>query len=193
MKKFVNGLCIYRAAAGIAIVPAMVFGLFSLAAVLFITGAVSDFFDGYLARKYQVTSKLGGVMDQISDKIIVAVAVMMVMVYFGTWWIVVPGIFIILRELYVSGLREWLGSMNMAFPVPSPRFSLGKIKTTVQMIALSGFFITIAMAPIYSIGYEFKIKLLDFSVICFWTATIFSLLSATQYTMRIAEKLKGKL
>ena len=100
---------------------------------IYIFCAVTDFLDGYLARKYGSTSSFGTFLDPISDKIMV-VSVMMALAAFdrldGIW--IVPAIIILSREFMISGLREFLGPRNIKVPVSK----LAKWKTTVQMVAL---------------------------------------------------------
>ncbi len=100
---------------------------------LYIIAAVTDFFDGWVARRYGQVSAFGKFLDPISDKIFV-VSLMLVLVGFerlpGLW--MVPAIIIISREFLISGLREFLGPQNVQIPV-SP---LAKWKTGVQMTAL---------------------------------------------------------
>lgn len=94
---------------------------------------VSDFLDGYIARKWQVESAVGKFLDPISDKIFIAsllVALVGVDRADGVWMI--PVIIILMREFFVSGMREFLGPMNVQLPVSQ----LAKWKTTIQMIAL---------------------------------------------------------
>lgn len=100
---------------------------------LYIMACITDFFDGYVARKMKTVSALGTFLDPIADKIFIA-ALLIVLVGFnridGLWQI--AAIVILGRELMVSGLREFLGPMNIQLPVSR----LAKWKTTVQMIAL---------------------------------------------------------
>ncbi len=100
---------------------------------IYIFCAVTDFFDGYLARKYGTTSGFGTFLDPISDKIFV-VSVLVALATFdrldGIWMI--PGIIILAREFLVSGLREYLGPKNIKVPVSK----LAKWKTGFQMTAL---------------------------------------------------------
>jgi len=99
--------------------------------------AVTDFLDGWIARKYHITSKFGTFLDPISDKIMVA-CLLLVLVGFdrlpGLWMI--PALIIFTREFLISGLREFLGPQNITVPVSK----LAKWKTAVQMVAL-GFLI----------------------------------------------------
>ncbi len=100
---------------------------------IYIFCAVTDFFDGYLARKYGTTSNFGTFLDPISDKIMVA-ALLMTLATFdrldGLW--LIPAIIILSREFMISGLREFLGPQNVKVPVSK----LAKWKTTFQMVAL---------------------------------------------------------
>ncbi len=69
MKRFVNFLSGFRIAAAFAIIPMIMFGWYWTTFIVYVLAAASDFFDGYLAKKYNATSKLGGVMDHIGDKL----------------------------------------------------------------------------------------------------------------------------
>jgi CDP-diacylglycerol---glycerol-3-phosphate 3-phosphatidyltransferase len=129
----------------VAIVPAVVaclfwpnvFSLRWTALGLFVLAAVTDFFDGYLARAWEQQSSLGRMLDPIADKLLVS-AVLMILVADGTIksWSIWAAIIILCREILVSGLREFLAELKV--PVPVSR--VAKWKTTAQMIAL-GFLI----------------------------------------------------
>ncbi len=105
-----------------------------IAFTLFVGAAVTDFFDGWLARKLNATSELGKLMDPIADKLLVAAA-LLVLVWDGViGGISVLAAFIILaREFLVSGLREFLAASQISVPVTQ----LAKWKTTVQLVALA--------------------------------------------------------
>ena len=146
MKAFVNFLSAFRIASAFAIIPTLLLGWYWTSFVLYVLASLSDFFDGYLARKYNCVSKLGGVMDHIGDKLLVAntlIVLSIVLAFilpvfipgYPAWIIIVPTILMISRELYISGLREFLGTQKIEMPVPKARFSMGKIKTTLQMVA----------------------------------------------------------
>jgi cardiolipin synthase len=104
-----------------------------LAMWIFIAGGVSDFLDGYLARAWQQQSALGQMLDPIADKLIVAAALLMLAAD-GTiaGWSLWAGVIILSREILVSGLREFLGTLNVGVPVTK----LAKWKTLVQMVAI---------------------------------------------------------
>ncbi|MEM6780506.1 MAG: CDP-diacylglycerol--glycerol-3-phosphate 3-phosphatidyltransferase [Pseudomonadota bacterium] len=104
------------------------------ALILYIICALTDFFDGWLARKLNAVSDFGTFFDHIADKIFVA-ALLLVMVDLGTLgglWLI-PIAIIISREFFISGLREFLGPKNVKLPASMT----AKWKTTVQMIALA--------------------------------------------------------
>ena len=104
----------------------------SAALAFYIVGAVTDWLDGYLARKNNQITEFGTFLDPISDKIFVATIMLMLVAtdrVDGAWVVLV--IFILVREFTVSGLREFLGPKGIKVPVSA----LAKWKTAVQMIA----------------------------------------------------------
>ena len=195
MKFFVNFLSAFRIAAAFAIIPTLMFGLYWTTFILFVLASISDWFDGFLARKYNVCTKLGGVMDHIGDKLLVVNTLIMLTVMMPVWFIVVPVILMIARELYISGLREFLGTQKIEMPVPKARFSMGKIKTTLQMIAIVAFLLMFAMATLMTTTNSsfvmWTINVLPYiGMWGTWLALVASLWSATQYTFTFAQKLK---
>ncbi len=104
-----------------------------LAFVLYALMGITDYFDGYLARAQGAVSKLGIFLDPIADKIMVAsVILMLVAVRVIADWHVVAALIILLREIAVSGLREFLAEVRVSVPVST----LAKWKTTLQIVAL---------------------------------------------------------
>ena len=112
--------------------------------ILFTVGAVTDFFDGYLARKSNQVSDFGKLMDPIADKIFVATVLIMLI---ATSRVDVTGIIciliILMREFLVSGLREFLAPKNVSLPVTR----LAKIKTTSQMLAIA----LLILSPLFEV------------------------------------------
>ena len=195
MKFFVTFLSAFRIASSFAIIFTMMFGMYWTTFVLFLLAAISDWFDGFLARKYNVCTKLGGVMDHIGDKLLVVNTFILLAAMMPVWFIVVPIIIMIARELYISGLREFLGTQKVEMPVPKARFSMGKIKTTLQMIAIVVFLLLFAIAATIpqtdSRTMVWLINALPYvGILCTWLALVASVWSATQYTFTFAEKLK---
>ena len=102
--------------------------------VLYVIGALTDFADGWVARKYNQTSEFGRFMDPISDKIfVVTILLMLVAVDNVSGIFVLAVIVILMREFLVAGLREFLGPKGISLPV----IKLAKWKTTFQMIAIA--------------------------------------------------------
>ncbi|SDZ01796.1 CDP-diacylglycerol--glycerol-3-phosphate 3-phosphatidyltransferase [Jannaschia faecimaris] len=109
------------------------------ALVLFVTAAVTDWFDGWIAREWNQESRLGAMLDPIADKAMVVIALLVITGFSGmNPWILLPATVILFREVFVSGLREFLGNTAGLLKVTR----LAKWKTTAQMVALSVLFST---------------------------------------------------
>ncbi len=108
------------------------------ALALFVGAAATDYFDGYLARLWKQESKFGAMMDPIADKAMVLIAIMVLTGYSGmNPWLILPATVIIFREVFVSGLREFLGTKAGTLKVTK----LAKWKTTAQMVAIAVLFL----------------------------------------------------
>ncbi|MCQ2562409.1 MAG: CDP-alcohol phosphatidyltransferase family protein [Alphaproteobacteria bacterium] len=196
MKFFVNFLSAFRIAVSFAIIPTIMCKYFILTLILYVLGAISDWFDGYLARKFNCCSKIGGVMDHIGDKLLVTNTLIMLAIMMPVWFIVVPVILMIARELYVSGLREFLGTQKIEMPVPKARFSMGKIKTTCQMISIAMFLLLFVLGELVTpqttnrFIFMMIYHLPQIGIFGLWFSLVASLWSATQYTFTFAQKLK---
>lgn len=125
------------------VVTTLIFGL----------AAATDWLDGYLARKWQQTSAFGAFLDPVADKLIVAVALVLLVQIHATPWIAIPAAIIIGREITISALREWMAELGKRANVAVSK--IGKLKTSVQMFAImlllyqdSLFFL-----PIFAMGY----------------------------------------
>ena len=105
-----------------------------LALTLFVGAAITDYFDGYLARLWKQESKFGAMLDPIADKAMVVIALVVITGFSGmNPWILLPATLIIFREVFVSGLREFLGATAKLLAVTK----LAKWKTTAQMVAIA--------------------------------------------------------
>ena len=141
-----------------------------LAGGLFIVSSISDYFDGYLARVLNQSSKLGTLLDPIADKLLIAsVIVVLVDTNVISNLHVIPAIIILLREIAISGLREFLAKMNTDMPVSR----LAKYKTTFQMVSLS--------ILIISLGFQLNDFLWNLGLVTLWIAAIITLLSGYNY------------
>ncbi len=108
------------------------------ALALFMIAAITDWFDGYLARAWKQESRFGAAMDPIADKAMVVIALVVITGYSGmNPWLILPVAVILFREVFVSGLREFLGSNAKLLKVTN----LAKWKTTFQMVAIAVLFL----------------------------------------------------
>ena len=103
------------------------------AALLFITGCLTDFLDGYVARTYSQVSRLGQFLDPVADKLLISSTLLM-LAGFGrlTHFCLIPSVIIMSREILISSLREYLSNNKVSVVVTK----LAKIKTACQMIAI---------------------------------------------------------
>ncbi|NYT52528.1 MAG: CDP-diacylglycerol--glycerol-3-phosphate 3-phosphatidyltransferase [Candidatus Vesicomyosocius endoextente] len=99
--------------------------------------SVTDYFDGYLARKLDMTSQLGAFLDPVADKLMVSTALILLVDFYPTdthWYISVCALIIISREILVSALREWMGTIGQRSNINVSW--IGKIKTFMQIFAI---------------------------------------------------------
>ncbi|MGB3727541.1 MAG: CDP-diacylglycerol--glycerol-3-phosphate 3-phosphatidyltransferase [Glaciecola sp.] len=143
-------------------------------AFIFWLAAITDWFDGYLARKLQQSSPFGAFLDPVADKLIVAAALLMITHEYASVWITVPAIILLMREIYISALREWMSSIGASETVKVS--FIGKAKTTVQMLALIGLLSGLE----YFMG--FPIYWVTLGKILLYIAAILSLWSMVVYT-----------
>lgn len=107
----------------------------ALATFIFWFAALTDWFDGYLARKLQQQSSLGAFIDPLADKLMVISALLIILTkHPDNNWLLFSSLIIISREIFISSLREWMSSMGKADVVAVSFF--GKAKTVAQMFAL---------------------------------------------------------
>ena len=103
-------------------------------AVIFTIAAITDWLDGYLARRLGQTTAFGAFLDPVADKLVVAVALVLLVEVHASAALAVPAIVIVGREIVVSALREWMAQYSRMRSVTVS--FLGKVKTTFQMIAI---------------------------------------------------------
>lgn len=160
--------------ARIAIIPlciglwyAEIAALYGWLCVVFIAASLTDFLDGYLARKWNVTSPMGAMLDPMADKLLVATLLILL-----THDAQIPPlitIVILLREIFIAGLRECLALQHIALPVSRG----GKWKTALQLIALS---LLLYALSVHNDG------LRDIATILLALSAGFALVSALHYT-----------
>jgi CDP-diacylglycerol--glycerol-3-phosphate 3-phosphatidyltransferase len=123
-----------------------------LACAVFVLGALTDWLDGWIARRYDMYSAFGAFLDPVADKLAVAFALFLVTQKHHTAWIAILSAIIVGREITISALREWMAQMGAHGLVKVA--ALGKIKTIVQMVAISFvlFYEDLFGIPIFRIG-----------------------------------------
>lgn len=104
------------------------------AAMLFGAAALTDWLDGYLARRLGQTTPFGAFLDPVADKLIVVTALLLLIDSHSSLWLTLPAIVIVGREIVISALREWMAEMNSRGVVAVSW--LGRAKTTIQMVAI---------------------------------------------------------
>ena len=105
------------------------------AGFLFALAALTDWLDGYLARRLNQTTPFGAFLDPVADKLIVVSALIVLVTYHHTAWLTIPSLIIVGREIVISALREWMAEINDSVAVAVSY--LGKVKTTLQMVAIT--------------------------------------------------------
>ena len=147
---------------------------YALGFALYCLMGITDYFDGYLARAQGTVSKLGQFLDPIADKIMIAAVILMLV---GTrhepasitGLHLVPALVILLREIAVSGLREFLAELRVSLPVSR----LAKYKTTFQIVALGAL---ILAGAVPQLGW---VK--DVGLVSLWAAAVLTLVTGWDY------------
>ena len=143
----------------------------ALAAAIFAAATITDFLDGFLARKFDLISNLGKVLDPIADKALVVIALLAIAANSGLDpWFLIPSTAIVFREIFIAGLREQMSSSSAELGTTG----IGKTKAATQMAAI--FMLLLAPAlPGLAGSMEF------IGLILLWTAAMLSAVSAANY------------
>lgn len=107
---------------------------FPVSAAIFGLAGITDWLDGYIARKYELTTAFGAFLDPVADKLMVAVALALLIELHSSVWFTLPAAVIIGREIVISALREWMAELGKRATVAVSM--VGKIKTTLQIVAI---------------------------------------------------------
>ena len=137
-----------------------------VAGLLFGFAAVTDWLDGFIARKWNLHSRFGAFLDPVADKLIVITALVLLVGAHASMWVTLPAIVICARELFVSALREWMAEMNRRSVVDVTL--IGKIKTAIQMVAI---FVLLCNPP------EIYAPLVILGLVLLYTATLMTIWS----------------
>ena len=161
------------------------FALQRWAVIAFVIAAVTDFFDGWLARKLDAVSVWGAILDPIGDKVLVCGAILGLMALGPQPMVLLPAGLILFREFTVSALREVCAAKNVTLPVTL----LAKWKTTLQLTALA-LELLVAAWGAFGLPYE---QLEPFALVAhslFWLAALVTLITGSQYWEQARKALK---
>ena len=122
------------------------------AAGVFALAAATDWLDGFLARTLKQSTPFGAFLDPVADKVMVAAALIIIVEEFGTPLVTIPALIMIGREIVISALREWMAEIGQRSQVAVSW--IGKWKTTVQMVALTGLIWQESLTMVY-VSYVF--------------------------------------
>lgn len=185
-KAIPNALTLFRCLISILLPILIVYGGETgaiLSAPLLLLAGLSDYLDGFYARKYNVVSVFGKILDPIADKLLV-IGVLLSLAsenlldfYFGF----IPSLIIILREIFISGLRESVSSHNFTLKVSV----LAKWKTTIQLFACGSFLVWRMNEYFYNIDF---LGFISYSLL--WLASIITLITGFQYAVSVVNFFK---
>lgn len=149
--------------------------------LLFVLCAVTDFLDGYLARKWKLVSAFGRMLDPIADKLLVAGCLIALNINFGpVWYVLIPSMAIIFRDIFISGTREHAANAGI---ILSPTM-LAKWKTTAEMLAILLLLIGIStnsVMPISANIGDVSILASKSGIALLWLAAMLSLYTGWHY------------
>ena len=149
-------------------------------AFIFCFAAITDFLDGYLARKLDQSTPFGAFLDPVADKLMVAISLGLLIERFDIWYFTLPALVIIGREILISALREWMAEVGERNSVAVSM--IGKIKTLLQMTAI---FLFLLVQEPYGMIYTA-------AFITFYAAVLLTLWSMFVYLKAAAPSLLAK-
>tara|TARA_B100001093_G_scaffold490012_1_gene528687 strand:- start:867 stop:1400 length:534 start_codon:yes stop_codon:yes gene_type:complete len=177
MTKYINFLTITRILLAPVILIFLVFGNYLICTLLFFFAGITDYLDGFLARKYNAESQLGEILDPIADKVIVVFVLFGLSAELDSYLIAFLSSLIISREIGVAAIRDFASRNNLSKRVKVT--FLAKTKTAVQLLTLG----------LYFIALTFDLNLLI--VICdifLIAATLITLYTGYQYALNLVKR-----
>ena len=184
-----NFLTLFRGLVAIVLPVIIIYGGETgalIATPMLILAGISDYFDGFYARKYNVISNFGKILDPVADKLLVigiifALASENMLDYYYSFF---PALLIVLREILISGLRENISSYKISLEVTL----LAKWKTTIQLIACGSFLVWRSNSFFYNID---SLELISY--ILLWIAGIVTFITGLQYIIKIINFFKKEI
>ncbi len=182
----------------IALIPVLVFFFYLpfgwahwLAALIFALAAITDWFDGFLARALSQTTRLGAFLDPVADKLIVAVALVLLVGEPHLRFIAIPAAIIVGREIVVSGLREWMAELGKRTSVAVS--FIGKAKTFMQMLAII-FLLSYSEASMHRLLlYSGYTLLYVAAVLTLWSMCLYLKAAWPEFSQANAETIEQKI
>jgi len=172
MRNLVMLLTYFRVISGPIIFVLSVFlELYFFSFLLFIFSAITDFLDGFLARKFNATSSFGAFLDPVADKLLLCSTIISIILITNDYFIGLIGMFLLLREYWVAGLREYTALNNIQSA--SKVSYLAKVKTSIQFMSISSFYL--------SFSYDLSLGIFLSSFLLFLSLLI-SLKTGMEYT-----------
>ncbi len=176
-----NGLTLFRCLTALLLPIIVIYGGeigAIIATPLLILAGMTDYFDGFYARKYKVISNFGKILDPIADKLLVIGLIFALASehMFEYNYAFIPALIIVLREILISGIRESITSYDMTLEVTF----LSKWKTTIQLIACGSFLVWRTNTFSYSLD---ALGVISYTFL--WVAAIITLITGIQYIMKL--------
>jgi CDP-diacylglycerol--glycerol-3-phosphate 3-phosphatidyltransferase len=135
---------------------------------IFAVAAVTDWLDGYLARRWDQSSALGAFLDPVADKLMVSLALVLLVETFSQPWMTIPAMIIIGREIVISALREWMAELGKRASVAVS--NIGKIKTALQMVSI---FALISFEPFSTMSWAGVAALYAAALLTLWSMILY--------------------
>ena len=173
---------------GVMVPTPVVFALLQVILICFVVAAVTDFFDGWLARRWQVESLFGAIADPIADKILVCGAALGLIAAHVQPSVLLPVGLILFREFAVSALREVLAPRGLSLPVTF----LAKVKTSLQLVAMGA-----VMVAWFAPAYGLHLTIDQFRLMAYgahgliWLAAAVTLWTGVEYGLSANRALKA--
>ena len=177
MTNFINFITIARILLAPIILVFLIFGNYLVCVLLFFLAGLTDYYDGYLARKYNAESELGEILDPIADKILIVFILIGLSVELDSQLMALLSSLIIAREIGVAALRDYCARNNLSDRTKVT--FLAKVKTSIQLLTIGLYLLALA------ISFNLLIVISDIFLII---ATFITIYTGYQYTLNVFKK-----
>ena len=177
MTSFINFITIARILLAPIILFFLVFGNYFVCIILFFLAGLTDYFDGYLARKYNAESQIGEILDPIADKILIVFLLIGLSVQLDSFLMAFLSSFIIAREIGIAALRDYSSRKNISDRTKVTY--LAKIKTSLQLFSIGSYLFAL------TISFNLLILISDIFLVI---ATLITIYTGYEYTLNVFKK-----